>query len=298
MSESTKKRKASESLPNANRKPPRTRYVNKQRTLVFSGRNISDRSRHLMNDFRDLLPHSKKEPKLDKKRELKVINEVADMKNCNNCIFFEPRKNSLYMWMSRIPSGPSMRFLVQNIHTMAELKLTGNVIKGARPMLVFDENFDKEPHLKVLKELMSQVLGTPRGHPKSMPFIDHVFSFFYLDGRIWFRNYQLVYDAQANPNVKAKPVLVECGPRFVLQPVRFLSGSFGGRTLWQDEEFIPPHVLKTGGKKRKADRYVNTQRQKRARNARMEEFPEVGDKFELANVFKEGEDYSEEGESE
>ena len=32
----------------------------------------------------------------------------------------------------------------------------------------------------------------PRGHPKSKPFVDHVFQFSYCDRRIWFRNYQLV----------------------------------------------------------------------------------------------------------
>ena len=44
----------------------------------------------------------------------------------NNCIFFEARKRKdLYMWVSKAPNGPSAKFQVQNIHTMAEVKLTG-----------------------------------------------------------------------------------------------------------------------------------------------------------------------------
>jgi len=271
------------------RPAPKTKYKNKHRTLVFGARGITDRGRHLMRDIQDLLPHSKKEAKLDNKRNLKEVNAIADLKNCNNCIFLEPRKHAMYMWISRVPSGPSMRFLVQNSHTMAELKLTGNCIKGARPMLAFDTNFDEIPRLKMMKELMYQTFGSPRGHPKTKPFIDHVFSFFYLDERIWFRNYQIVYDAHPNTKVKQKPVLVEVGPRFVLKPVRFFSGSFAGRTLWQDEDFVPPHVKDVGKKRSKAMVYVNRKRQKRNKEAYDEVNAPPVDELNLNAIFAEEE---------
>ena len=44
-----------------------------------------------------------------------------------------------------------------SVHTMEELKLTGNHLKGSRPLLTFSANFDKEPHWMLLKELMLQV---------------------------------------------------------------------------------------------------------------------------------------------
>jgi ribosome biogenesis protein BRX1 len=38
-----------------------------------------------------------------------------------------------------------------------------------------------------------QTFGTPRRHPRSQPFIDHVLTFSVTDdGRIWFRNYQII----------------------------------------------------------------------------------------------------------
>lgn len=40
---------------------------------------------------------------------------------------------------------------------MDELKMTGNHLKGSRPLLSFDKNFDSEPHLRILKELLLQV---------------------------------------------------------------------------------------------------------------------------------------------
>lgn len=74
---------------------------------------------------------------------------------------------------------------------MKELKLTGNCLKGSRPLLSFDPSFN-EPHWKLIKELFVQTFGTPNHHPKSQPFHDHVFVFSVLDNKIWFRNYEIL----------------------------------------------------------------------------------------------------------
>ena len=80
--------------------------------------------------------------------------------------------------------GPSIKFHITNIHTMDELKLTGNCMKGSRPILSFDSSFDTVDHLKLVKELFVDVFGTPRGHPKSKPFVDRVMGFYYADGKV------------------------------------------------------------------------------------------------------------------
>jgi ribosome biogenesis protein BRX1 len=77
------------------------------------------------------------------------------------------------------------------VHTMDELRLTGNCLKGSRPFLSFDKSFDKAPHLSLLKEMFIQVFNVPRGHPKSQPFFGHVLSFYVVDGKIWVRHYQV-----------------------------------------------------------------------------------------------------------
>ena len=74
---------------------------------------------------------------------------------------------------------------------MAELKLSGNHLKGSRAILSFDAAFDQQPHLQLMKEMFTQSFATPRRHPKSKPFHDHVISFHFLDNRIWLRNYQV-----------------------------------------------------------------------------------------------------------
>ncbi|XP_022807875.1 ribosome biogenesis protein BRX1 homolog [Stylophora pistillata] len=175
------------------KKTKKGKWTNKQRVLVFCSRGISHRARHLMLDIQTLLPHSKSETKLDRKDKLFIVNEVCEMKNCFKCVFFEMRKGQdLYMWFSCTPQGPSAKFLVENVHTMDELKLTGNALKGSRPILSFDQHFDKTPQHSLLKEMFIQIFSTPCFHPKSKPFVDHVLSFSVEDNRIWFRNFQIV----------------------------------------------------------------------------------------------------------
>ncbi|KAM9330038.1 ribosome biogenesis protein BRX1 homolog [Gastrophryne carolinensis] len=210
------------------------KWTNKERVLIFSSRGINFRTRHLMQDLRTLMPHAKADTKMDRKDKLFVINEVCEMKNCNKCIYFEAKKKQdLYMWVSNCPSGPSAKFLVQNVHTLAELKMSGNCLKGSRPLLSFDPAFDRDPYLSVLKELFIQIFGTPRYHPKSQPFVDHVFTFSVADRRIWFRNYQILEEDAS---------LVEIGPRFVLNLIKIFQGSFGGPTLYENPNYQSPNM--------------------------------------------------------
>lgn len=230
---------------------PMTGYTNKQRVLVFSSRGITTRYRHIMDDFRKLLPHHKRDVKLDAKDTLHVVNEIAEIKGCNTTIFLEARKRQdLYMWVSRVGTGPSARFLVQNVHTMDELKMTGNALHGSRPLLTFDTAFDEHPHLQVVKKLFTQVWGTPKGHPKSKPFIDRVMSFYYADGKIWCRNFQIADEADSKKVEQAAlhrgedlVQLIEIGPRFVITPIRIFDGSFGGQTLYQNAHYVSPNEV-------------------------------------------------------
>lgn len=227
----------------------KTKWTNKERVLIFSSRGISFRDRHLMNDLRMMMPHSKADTKMDRKDKLFVVNEICEMKNCSKCIYFEAKKKQdLYMWVANTPRGPSAKFLVENIHTMLELKMTGNCLKGSRPLLSFDKNFDEEPHWSLLKELFIQTFGTPNFHPKSQPFVDHVFTFSIADNRIWFRNYQIMEE---------NGELAEIGPRMVLNPIRVFGGSFGGPTLYQNPNFVSPNEYRRILRQQKATKYID-----------------------------------------
>jgi ribosome biogenesis protein BRX1 len=150
---------------------------NKQRVLLLSSRGVTHRMRHLMNDLEALLPHVKKgEPpsilvfrlwpsynadsKLDSKSQLHLLPELADLNNCNNTLYFEARRHEdLYLWAAKTPNGPSVKMHVQNVHTMDELKMTGNCLKGSRGILSFDEAFDATESGRLIKELFTHVSG-------------------------------------------------------------------------------------------------------------------------------------------
>jgi ribosome biogenesis protein BRX1 len=165
------------------------KYRNKQRCLVLCLRGATARYRHLLEDLRTLLPHHKKESKLDpgKSGTGRAITDIAEMRSCNSVLFLECRKHQdAYLWVGRLgdKAGPSAKFHISNVHTMDELRLTGNCMKGSRPILSFDESFARLGHLKILKELFIDVFGTPRGHPKSKAFVDRVMAFYYADNKV------------------------------------------------------------------------------------------------------------------
>ncbi|CCU80675.1 putative brix domain-containing protein 2 [Blumeria hordei DH14] len=230
---------------------------NKQRVLILSSRGVT---------------YSRKDAKLDTKSKLYQLNEIAEMYNCNNIVFFEARKGKdLYIWMSKAPNGPTVKMHAQNLHTMEELHFTGNCLKGSRPILSFDASFDSKPHLRLLKEIFLQVFGVPKGARKSKPFIDHVMSFTIADGKIWVRNYQINEVEAAKTTVSPDQVksretkngkssdtdisLVEIGPRLVLTPIVIQEGSFGGPIIYENKEFVSPNQVRSEIRLKKAGRY-------------------------------------------
>ncbi|EPQ67912.1 Bgt-1338 [Blumeria graminis f. sp. tritici] len=230
---------------------------NKQRVLILSSRGVT---------------YSRKDAKLDTKSKLYQLNEIAEMYNCNNIVFFEARKGKdLYIWISKAPNGPTVKMHAQNLHTMEELHFTGNCLKGSRPILSFDASFDSKPHLRLLKEIFLQVFGVPKGARKSKPFIDHVMSFTIADGKIWVRNYQIneVEAAKATATLDEAKIrgthngkssdtdisLVEIGPRLVLTPIVIQEGSFGGPIIYENKEFVSPNQVRSEIRLKKAGRY-------------------------------------------
>ncbi|XP_063989131.1 ribosome biogenesis protein BRX1 homolog [Diachasmimorpha longicaudata] len=258
--------------------PPvkREKWTNLQRVLVLASRGINHRDRHLMEDLKSLMPHHRTEAKMERQKNLQVVNEICEAKNCNKAVLFEGRrKRDLYMWFSNAKSGPSAKFLVENIYTMGEMQLTGNCLKGSRPMLSFDDNFSTHPHYALLRELFTQIFGVPNHHPKSKPFFDHLYTFSVLDNRIWFRNYQILTEDGG---------LAEIGPRFVLNPVKIFAGSFGGETLWDNSFYISPAKFRQAGNKKAGAKYINRIEQNMAQKANK---PEVSYSLNpLDDIFK------------
>lgn len=253
--------------------------------LIFS---VCCSHRHLLADLASLLPHTHKESKLDTKKKTAgynlLLNSLADLHSCNVIFFLEARKQGqdLYLWLARPPNGPTIKFHVANLHTMAELNagFSGNCLKGGRGLVVFDRSFDEQGPLMsqpgneyrgLIREMLRGVFCVPKRGVKGMkPFIDRIIGVFGVDGKIWIRVYEIRESeagkksedgADAKPAPKSKDgqpevSLVEIGPRFVLTPIVILEGSFGGPVIYENKEYVSPNQVRREVRMSKAARYA------------------------------------------
>ena len=90
------------------------------------------------------------------------------------------------------------------------------------------------------------MFGVPNHHPKSQPFFDHVFTFSLVDGKVWFRNYQILEESGS---------LAEIGPRMVLNPIKIFEGSFCGQTLWENSTYVTPTAKRSLLRRAKVGKY-------------------------------------------
>jgi len=237
------------------------------------------RHRHLLNDLHQLLPHSKKDSKLDTKssnRYNAILNALADLHACNYIFLLEARKRGqdLYLWLGRAPNGPTIKFSVSNIHTMGELGFIGNCLKGGRGIVVFDKSFEDgfergSEYKGLVREMLAGVFCVPAKGVRGMkPFIDRVIGVFGLDGKIWFRVYEIQEGENRHPGSKtdiANMNLAEIGPRFVLTPIVILEASFSGPVLFENKQFVSPNLLRRQARRGKYDRRKDEAEERQAR---------------------------------
>ncbi|KAF9077127.1 Brix domain-containing protein [Rhodocollybia butyracea] len=266
--------------------PVAKKRKNKQRVLLLSSRGVTHRMRHLMNDIEVLLPHVKKDSKLDSKSQLHLLPELADLHNCNNTLYFEARRHEdLYLWAAKMPNGPSIKMHVQNVHTMDELKMTGNCLKGSRGLLSFDKSFEDTEWGKLTKELFTHIFGVPSTARKAKPFVDHILTFSIVDQKIWFRNFQIIEKDPLAPNGPPQTTLVEIGPRFVLTPIRIFEGAFGGATVYSNPEFVTPAAVRTAIRKEQGKKYNIRKDAEQASNVRKEQRKRDEDELAVSKIF-------------
>ena len=106
-----------------------------------------------MADFRSMMAHGKADTKMDKKNDRVrdnllqrfsidplfqgLIREMAEMKNCSKVLYFEGRKKKdLFLTVADVEEGPTIRFNVEGLNTMGELKFSGNCLKVIKSNLL------------------------------------------------------------------------------------------------------------------------------------------------------------------
>ncbi|KAJ8754921.1 hypothetical protein K2173_015433 [Erythroxylum novogranatense] len=145
-------------------------------------------------------------------------NKEKEIEIINTCIQIDITLNKLHALLKCYCRKHKDLYLCMAkwVHTMEELKLTGNHLKESRPILTFS------------------IFGTPKGNMESKPYHDHVFIFSIVDNLIWFRNYQ-VYGLDQNNT---------------------FGGSFGGLTLYENPFYGSPNQIRSLEKKQKAGKFA------------------------------------------
>jgi ribosome biogenesis protein BRX1 len=230
------------------------------------------RHRHLLNDLCSLLPHTYKDTKLDTKSSNQynvALNGLADLHSCNYIFFLEARKRGqdLYLWLAGAPNGPTIKFSVSNVHTMAELDFGGNCLKGGRGLVMFDKSFDENmegyEHKTLIREMLKGVFCVPSKGVRGMkPFVDRIVGIYGLDGKIWIRIYEIretENDGKEDlpKGSRTNISLVEVGPRMVLTPILVMEGSFGGPIIYENKQYVSPNQLRSEVRLRKASKYAD-----------------------------------------
>ncbi len=187
-----------------------------------------------------------------------------------SCFSRPEKRHDLYLWLTKAPFGPSIKFHVDNLHTMNELSFPGNNLMYSRPLVTFDPQFSSTPMLRLCKEMLTHAFVAPNGHNRTKPFIDHIISFYILDSRIWLRHYQIVDAAldDKSQNKDVESTVVEIGPRLVLTPIKCFSGSFNGAVLWENQAYISPNQVRAAMRKREFQKTIGkmSQKSKRAKH--------------------------------
>jgi ribosome biogenesis protein BRX1 len=67
-------------------------------------------------------------------------------------MYFEVKKKiNFALWVGRYPEGPSVKFQLDGIVHLRDIKFQGNSVKGARHILSFDSQMESDPKMRMAK---------------------------------------------------------------------------------------------------------------------------------------------------
>lgn len=85
-------------------------WRNRQRTLVVASRTLTSNQLGIFEDFKNLLPHSKTESKVEKKNSVDQLEFDCEIKHCSNLMYFERKGKTVYLYLAKFPSGPTVKY--------------------------------------------------------------------------------------------------------------------------------------------------------------------------------------------
>ncbi|KAL8272735.1 hypothetical protein Esti_003285 [Eimeria stiedai] len=222
-----------------------TRWLNKQRVLVLGSRGLTARTRLLLDDWKRLLPHHKAENKWEKKEKLQNITELCQLRSCNSVLYLEQRKNDALLHIAKVPLGPT--FIARLMNGFEFGLRCGSLgfdcglwfaVSGdfARVAFVWELSSALAPPLGVFSRVRitstmeafegAFLTGLEEQEVQGSGRRTHVARGRGCHCRWSFRIAPLVLGEGGDANNPHRQTYIEIGPRFVMDPVKILEGSF------------------------------------------------------------------------
>lgn len=192
-----------------------------QGVLVLAGRGVSNRFRHLHNDLLLLTPHSKKEQKVDTRKDLRLLQELAELSSCDHILLLESRNGQDYLWISKRNQGPTLRLSISSFSTCEELGVLGNFYRNTR--FLINSSLHSSAENDALLNILSCVFSGGKDDCSS----DKILSLYEHSGTVVLRTYH-VFGEEA----------VEAGPRLGFDVDLMMKGCFSGEILFKKSGFI------------------------------------------------------------
>lgn len=218
----------------------RTAARDDEQLRVHLQKGATPRQRHLVRDFARVLPNAQLGAKIDARATLDSVQDACYARDNGMAAVFlrAPFEDEMTLWLARVPDGPSARFHVVNLHTVAELNFQYTVRRVRQPCLLsFDGSFEGAPHLRLIKELLRGLFAGPGGQPGAGGRFSSVISFCHVDEQIWVRAYDLHAEGEGAGD-DGELSLRERGPRLVLIPQSVITSVVRGATIWCREAGI------------------------------------------------------------
>lgn len=194
--------------------------IEKHPILIY---NIDQKKKNfkMVKEFKKIAPHAKLLKEKMRKNFFVDFSSFLDHDKKQVLFFFEFKKKENYLWICKMPRDPLFSLIVKSVKKSEMFYFLGRCAKWSKPMILFDSNFEKKPHLLLIKKILENFFFLKSMNKKILPYTDQALSFCYFNNKIWLRNFQINFSKEKgckkNKNIDQ---LIEIGPRITLKPLR------------------------------------------------------------------------------
>jgi ribosome biogenesis protein BRX1 len=131
-----------------------------------------------------------------------------------------------------------VKFRLVNSSEASDFNLLDHHRGSGRQILSFQKIFELLPHFRIIEGILIKVFKSTKYQLKTSSSLKSVLSFSVAEGRIWMRKFQVISPLFTKITQEKDISLIEVGPRLSFDPVKILTESFCGETVYENPLFF------------------------------------------------------------